>query len=57
MEDDESTDGTSVVDTPGSAIETETTGLFTDPWKEGVVAAEKPVMVLRGQGQEAPVKE
>jgi hypothetical protein len=57
MDDDESTDGTSVVDTPGSAIETETTGLFVDPWKGGMVAAEKPVMELRGQGQEVPVKE
>lgn len=51
--DDESTDETCVVDTPGSASETETTGLFTDPWKGGVDAAKNPIVERRGEGQRA----
>ena len=53
MQDDESTDETSVVDTPGSASETESTGLFMDPWKGGVVGAKK--LVLEGEGEACPV--
>jgi hypothetical protein len=56
MQDDESTDEASVVDTPGSACETESTGLFTDPWKGGS-AAEILVMDGRGLGQGAPARE
>jgi hypothetical protein len=51
LQDDESTDEASAVDTPGSASETESLGLFSDPWRGEKNVADKTGIVDGGAEQ------
>jgi hypothetical protein len=54
LQDDESNDETSAVDTPGTASDSETADMFSDPWKGGRAMTEKPDVQDHGHGQAVP---